>query len=180
MPRVRGRSEVRQFIAKLPGEIERKLLRGAGRAAANVVAEEARNRCISDEVRGAIKTRVSAADGRVIAKAQVKGKGSYIAPWLEYGTSPHLISVDDSQSGGRTARRINKLAAGDDNSHSLVIGGNFVGRTVMHPGARPYPFLRPSLDVKTSEAIAAAQGYINARVSRSGIAGPEEPAGDDE
>lgn len=174
MATARGKDGVRRFIAQLPGQIERKLLRGAGRAAATVVATEAKERSISEEVSQAINTNVSTKDGRIIAKVQVKGKGSYIAPWIEYGTDPHFISVAEDQRGGRSINRINKL----HREGSLVIGGKFVGATVHHPGARPHPFLRVSLDLKEAEAIAAAQAYINARVKPSGIVGDEEPEGD--
>jgi HK97 gp10 family phage protein len=171
MPTVRGRTELKQFLAQLPGEIERKLLRGAGRAAANVIADEAKERSISSEVSSAIKVKVSAKPGQVIAKVQVKGKGAYIAPWLEYGTSPHFISVDDSQRQGMSIGRINR--------NVLVINGQPVGRTVHHPGATPHPFLRPALDMKADAALAAAQGYINSRVGPGGITGSED-AGDAE
>lgn len=176
MPTVRGRSEVKQFFAAVAGEIEQKLLQGAGRVAAKVIAAEAKERCVSSAVRGAIKTKVTAKDGQVLAKVQVRGKGAYIAPWLEYGTAPHFISVDDSQRQGMSVRRINKL----EKAGSLVIGGQHVGSTVYHPGARPHPFLRPALDVKASAAIAAAQGYINSRVKRGGISGSSEPQGEQE
>lgn len=177
MPIVRGRSEVKRFIAQLPAQIEGKLLRGAARVAANVVAEEAKERSISREVSEAIQVKVEAkkGSGYVIAKVQVKGPGAYIAPWLEYGTAAHLITVDPSQRGGRTVGRINRLAKEAGGNHSLVIGGTFVGSTVLHPGARPHPFLRVSLDVKERDAIAAAQSYINAHVTPSGIVGATEP-----
>lgn len=165
-------------MAQLPGDIERKLLRGAGRAAATVIATEAKVLSISSEVDGAIKVKVTATDGRIMAKVQVRGKGAHIAPWLEYGTKPHLISVDESQRGGKSVKRINTLANETDSNHSLVIGGKFVGATVMHPGARPHPFLRPALDTKEAEAIAAAQNFINGRLTRAGIVGAAE--GDDE
>jgi HK97 gp10 family phage protein len=161
-------------MGSLPAQIEAKLLRGAGRAAANVIADEARDSTQSAEVRGAIKVQVKAAEGRVIAKVQVKGDGAYLAPWEEYGTAPHFISVDASQRGGRTVARINRLAKEEGSSHSLVIGGQFAGTTVFHPGARPHPFLRPALDRKEGEAIAAAQSFINAHVSRTGITGAAE------
>jgi hypothetical protein len=167
----KGGTEVRQFIAKLPGEIERKLLRGAGRAAANVIADEAKERSISSEVSSAIKVKVRTTEDQVVAKVQVRGRGAYIAPWLEYGTSAHFISVDDSQREGMSVNKINKA----NKAGSLVIGGKFVGSTVLHPGARPHPFLRPALDIKGDAAFAAAQGYINSRVTRSGIVGTAEP-----
>jgi len=170
MPTVRGASGVKRFIASLPAQLEAKVLRGAARAAANVVADEARSRSISPDVTAAIKVAVKAEDGRVVAKVQVKGPGAYIAPWLEYGTEPHFISVDDGQRGGISVNRINKKSK----EGALVIGGQFVGATVHHPGARAHPFLRVSLDVKEAEALAAAQSYISARVTRAGITGTAE------
>ena len=171
MPTVRGKQAVKQFIAGIPAEMETKVLRGAARAAATVVAEEAKDRTNSSEIRGAIKVATKREDGRMIAKVQVVGRGAYLAPWAEYGTAPHFISVDDSQRGGRSVSRINRQVAEQGGNRSLVIGGSFVGSTVWHPGARPHPFLRPALDVKEAEAIAAAQAYITTRVTRAGIIG---------
>lgn len=174
MATAKGRDAVKRFLASIPTELETKVLRGAAKAAATVVADEAKARVISSDVRGSIKVATRREEGRMVAKVQTKGEGAYIAPWLEYGTDPHFISVDDSQREGRSVRRINEMAKGG----SLVIGGQFVGTTVHHPGARPYPFLRPALDAKEGEAVAAAQAHINARVSRAGIAGTAE--GDEE
>lgn len=164
----RGREEVRRFIGGVPKAIL-PVLRGAGRAAADVVADEAKSRSVSSEVTAAIKVGTKVAEGQVIARVQVKGPGAYIAPWLEYGTDPHFISVDASQRGGMSIRRIN-ARANEEGGGSLVIGGAFVGSTVWHPGARPHPFMRVSLDVKEAEAITAARNYIAARVGRNGIA----------
>lgn len=170
MVTVKGKSEVRAFMARAPGEIEDKVLRGAARAAAKIVADEARLRTQSSEVRGAIKVATRKDTGTIIAKVQVKGPGAYLAPWEEYGTDPHFISVDDSQRRGMSIGRINKKAK----EGSLVIAGNFVGKTVHHPGARPHPFLRPALDTKEAEAIVAAQGYITSRITPAGIIGSGE------
>lgn len=179
----KGRSDVSRYIANIPGAMER-LLRGAGRAGANVIAEEAKQRSISSEVSGAIKVATSVKDGKVSAKIQVRGKGAYLAPWLEYGTKQHFISVDDSQSKGMSAGRINridkkareegKIGAGK----SLVINGTFVGATVLHPGAQAHPFLRPALDTKEGEAMAAARSYVSGRIGRLGLAATD--AQDDE
>jgi hypothetical protein len=175
MASLKGRGEVSRFIAGLPTQIEQRLLRSAARTAATVVADEAKARAISSEVRDAIKVATKAGEGTIAAKVQVKGAGAFIAPWLEYGTTPHFISVDDAQRGGLGIRRINtrvKEAGGDG---SLVINGQFVGKTVFHPGARPHPFLRPALDLKQGDAIAAAQAYINARIDKTGVrAGGDE------
>lgn len=180
MPTVKGREEVRAFLRSIPEALEKKVLRGAARAGGRVIAEEAKQRSVSSEVSDAVKVSTRQTEpGRVVAKVQVKGDGAYIAPWLEYGTNPHFISVADDQRGGRGIKRINSQVKAADGNGSLVIGGKFVGATVFHPGARPYPFLRPALDAKEAEAIAAAQGYINTRLAREGLGGAEVPEADE-
>ena len=65
MPTVRGKSDVRRFIAQQPSVIETKLLRGAARAAGRVIAEEAKDRAISSDVREAITLKSRAEVGRI-------------------------------------------------------------------------------------------------------------------
>lgn len=175
----RGGADVRRFIAQLPKQIETKVLRGAAKAAANVVAEEAKRRLGNRRAETADGTSVLIADaikvvsrqvpGAIVAKVQLKGPGAYVGRWLEYGTAPHLISVQDSAREGRSVNRINKLAR----EGSLVIGNQFVGASVWHKGAREVPFMRVSLDLREREAFAAAQSYINSRVTRKGIIGDD-------
>lgn len=170
MATMKGREDVSRFIASIPPALQTKILRGGARAAARVVADEAKVRSISSEVSAAVKVSTrQESDTRVISKVKLRGPGAYIARWLEYGTDPHFISVDPKQSGGRTAARVNKLAK----AGTLVINGNPVGSTVFHPGAKPHPFLRPSLDIKQDEAIAAAQAYVTTRIAREGLGGAE-------
>lgn len=170
MASMKGRAAVSSFMAGLPEDIANKLLRGAARTAANVIADEARERSISSEVSAAIKVATKREDGRIIAKVQVKMGGYNLPLWLEYGTEPHFVSVDDSQRAGMSVRKANERTK----EGSLVIGGKFVGSTVWHPGARPHPFLRPALDTKEADAIKAGQQYITSRVTRSGIRGTAE------
>jgi hypothetical protein len=158
-------------MAQVPTGLVR-LLGGAVRAGANVIAKGAAERSISEEVAASIKVRVRRTPDRVTAFIETRGKGSFMAPWLEHGTSSHFISVDPLDRGGMTVGRINRL-----NKESLVIGGKFVGPTVLHPGATAHPFLRPALDIEGPDAIVAAQNYINARVSRSGIAVSDDDGG---
>lgn len=176
MATARGRAEVKRYIASLPGEIETKLLRGAARAAANVIRDEAKARCVDEEVAASLKVRTKVEPGRITARISPARNmpGVSRALWAEYGTAPHLISVSDADREGRSVGRINRQAK----DGSLVIGGHFVGPVVQHPGAQAHPFLRPALDVKEAAAIAAAQGYINARTSSGRIVGAEDP-GDD-
>ena len=177
MATMKGRDDVSRYIESIPPALQTKILRGAARAAARVVADEAKARSISAEVSEAVKVSTRQEnDSRVIAKVKVKGPGSFIAPWLEYGTDPHFVSVDDSQRRGMSVRTVNRRAKeAGEGGHSLVIGGKFVGTTVFHPGAKPHPFLRPSLDIKQGEAIAAAQTYVTTRIAREGLGGADVP-----
>lgn len=172
----RGKSEVQRYMAGLPEEIVSKMLVGAGRAGGKVIAEEAKERVISQDVADNIIVRTKREDTRVVVKIRVKsGFANSIGNWLEWGTAPHFISVDDSQRQGKSVARINALAR----EGTLVINGRFVGDTVYHPGARPHPFLRPALDLKEGEAISMAQSYINARVVTGKIVGQPD-SGDTE
>lgn len=165
MASLRGRAEVSAFLASAPAKLTN-VLRGAARAGATVIADEIKTTTPSDAVREAVRIRTKKGDGRIVVTIDVKpGWGRAVGTWLEYGTAPHFISVDDSQRNGMSVGRVNKSHA----AGSIVIGGQFVGATVFHPGARPHPTFRPALDLKEVEAIAAAQGYINSRVSRAGI-----------
>lgn len=165
-------------MAQLPGELERKVLRGAARAGAKVVADEAKDRVASDVVRNAIVIRARSVPGQIVVKVSVKeGWPRSVGTWLEYGTDPHFISVDDDLRQGMSVGRINKHGTAEHKA-TLVINGKPVGATVHHPGATPHPFLRVSLDLKEREAVAAAQSYINSRVRPSGIVGSEEPEDD--
>lgn len=170
----RGRAEQKRFLLQgAPAQL-RKVLLSAGRVGANVIADDARDRSISEEVSAAVKVKVRADETRIVATVYLKGPGSYKGRWLEYGTDPHFISVDESQREGKSVRRINDLAK----EGSLVIGGQFVGKTVLHPGAERHPFLRPALDFKGTVAIGAAQAHLNAHVKPSGIITPAGLEGD--
>lgn len=165
MPKVKGRERTKAYLRSLPGVIERKLLRGAARAAINVVKDEAAAAVTSDTVRADLVIKVQKRGTKIVATLYVKaGWSRSLANWLEYGTDPHVISVDLGASGGRTARRIND----EGKAGTLVIGGTPVGATVLHPGSRPHPFLRVSLDRKQAEALAAAQTHITSRAPRLG------------
>lgn len=179
MASARGRSEVSAYMAALPEQIVSKVLRGAGRAAGHVIAEEAKLRSVSKEVAKDIVVKTRRVDDRIVVAVTVKpGFSSARAAWLEYGTAPHFISVDDSQRNGRGVGRINQQLREAGGNGSLVIGGKFVGDTVFHPGARPHPLFRPALDLKEADAIRAAQSHVSARISKHGIAG--NPERDDE
>lgn len=179
MVTVRGKSEVRAFMASVPAKMDA-VLRGAARAGAKVVADEIKASTPSEEVRENLRIRSKVGDDHIKVTIDVKpGWARSLGIWLEWGTDPHFISVNDGQRSGRSVGRINKQVRENDGNASLVIGGAFVGQTVWHPGIRPQPVFRPSLDHKGAEAVAAAQAYINARISRGAINTAMDDGGDE-
>jgi len=178
MATIRGRAEVSSYLSQLPHELAAKVLRGAGRAGGKILAAEAKQRSSSDDVAADIIVKTRNDQNQIVVTVTVKpGYNWFRALWLEYGTDPHFISVSDAQRGGQGIRRINQKVREAKGEGSLVIGGEFVGQTIWHPGARPYPFFRPAFDAKEGDALKEAQAYINARISRRGITATEE--GDD-
>ncbi|RYF23331.1 MAG: hypothetical protein EOO77_02335 [Oxalobacteraceae bacterium] len=180
MATARGGTGVRRYLQNALANLTKLTLPGAARAGANVVAEAARQNLGTKSATNASGKRVLIAnavkvkgkwDGPLYrARVYMKGEGAYVAKWLEYGTSAHFISVDPALSGGRTARRVNTLVReGKGNpAGTLIINGHAVGKTVHHDGADPYPFMHPALDHNETEAIKAAQDYIDKRIRNIG------------
>lgn len=181
MAKRRSTAATRRQIVELPEKFLQRVLPGAARAGAEVIADAAKDllgdRSADTEnggqvlIASSVKVKVRRKDGQIRARIMLEGPGAYVGRWLEYGTDPHFISVSDTARAGRTVTRINTLAR----EGSLVIGGQFVGQSVFHPGAQAKPFLRPALDLNEAEAIAAAQSYITARGTRAGIVAAQTP-----
>ena len=175
---VKGLSELNAFLQQLPAKIEQNILSGALRAAAKVIAEEAKAQLASNGsvhsgfLSSTIRVSVKRRNGRVRARVIAHGDGDKNEPiWVEYGTAAHWITVSKEDRPGRMTRRghrtfsirtVNKMVA----RGSLVIGGKFVGPSVHHPGAKKKPFMRPALDGKAQQAVLAAAEYIKKRLAK--------------
>ena len=181
---ITGLADLKNLLATLPAKIENNILRGAMRAGAGVIAEEAKRLVPSgpgrpgdvNHLRDSIKFSARSEPGLVTAKVQTKGPGAYKAPWIEFGTAAHYISVDDDVRDGLTVKRINRKVG----EGSLVINGHFVGKSVHHPGARKIPFMRPAVDNKQGEAIEAISAYITQRCTKAGIETPDPVPSDED
>lgn len=179
--KIRGREELRGYIAALPEKLRKNILAGAARAGATVIHDEIAATTSSDTVREDLRIRVKNATEQVIATVDIKpGWGRSLGYWLEYGTDPHFISVDPRFSQGRTARRVNRLdkTAKEEGfagpRGTLLINGKPVGATVFHPGSQAFPTFRPALDRKEGEAIAAAQAHIDRKLASGALKGPPD------
>jgi HK97 gp10 family phage protein len=151
---IKGLAQLQQALDELPAKIERNVLRGALRAAAGVIREEAQSRVPvkSGALRDSIRVSVRVQRGRILATVRAGDKRAYYAGMVEFGTARHVIKPK--------------------NAKKLFIGGLFRS-SVEHPGAKQKPFMRPAFDTKAQEAVLRAAEYIRKRLTKQGIEIPE-------
>jgi len=158
---IKGLSELDQFLSSVAPKVERNLMRGALRAGAKVVLQDARGRIhqVSGELANGMRIGTKAKGSKVFAYVRFKGRHAFIARFVEFGTRPHYLTG----KAGKTANRLQKKGY-------LSIGGMIIGGSIKHPGARPKPFLRPALDAQASNATIAVGNYLKAKLeSKHGL-----------
>lgn len=174
---VTGLNDVLAVITAMGGRLETAGFRQALTAAAKPITMEARERAPKKSGRMAkgIKTGSPRKnqDGTYSIQISAGGQDGYLALFHEFGTLPHPIARTGPKEG-RVALR--KAAAGDGEVKGGVmkIGDDFVSGIITHPGERERPFMRPALDAKAEEAVAAFGNKLKAFVeAKSGYAVPE-------
>lgn len=137
--RIEGIDEVRAALRALPAKIERNVIRGGLRAAAKIVADEAKR--LVPVRRGFLKKsiRISsrAKNGIVTVSVKAGGKGARHAHLVERGTKPHLI--------GRKG---------------------FKSAPIRHPGARAKPYMKPAFERKVRAALDTFVTYVQRRLPK--------------
>lgn len=145
--KVKGLAELQKMLESLPAKLEANVMRGALRAGMKVVLEDVKNNVpvASGELKSGLKIGTKSRRGVITATVKATGKHAYLAPWMEFGTKPHLI---EGRDGG-----------------NLYIGGVYV-KSVEHPGVKPRPFMRPALDNQATNATVAVGNYIAQRLKK--------------
>jgi HK97 gp10 family phage protein len=153
---LKGGKELAAFLESLPANVERKIMRGALRAGAKVIKEEAARLLDSNgsvktgELKRGLKVSARAKGGVVTASVKTRGRHGYVANWIEFGTAAHWIKPK--------------------NAKALAYNGIVVD-AIQHPGARPKPFMRPAADTQAAAAVTAAAEYIKKRLTKEGLEG---------
>jgi len=167
-----GLADLDKLLATLPDNIERNILRGALRVGAKeferIAKEQAPQAAPNQEnqvkyggyngaLRESIRTSVKLKKGLPVATVKAGGKTKkgadvFYAHFVEFGTAPHPI-----RSG---------------KARAMLIAGRYRD-VVMHPGARPKPFMRPALDAGGALAINAFAAYIRKRLNKAGLQTPD-------
>lgn len=157
---ITGGKELAAFLNSLPQKLERNVMRTALNAGGRIIANEAKANvpAKTGKLKSSIRVSSDGRKGRVesIVKAGGKGKKSFYAGFVEFGTAAHIIKA---KNGGML-----KFIAGDGKKVEI--------KEVMHTGAIAKPFMRPALDTKASEAIRAIGNKIKERLTLQGINAP--------
>lgn len=175
-----GLSDLYKLMQELPAKIEGNIMNGALRAGQKVMLDAVRSKLkennsfdtglLDKSIRIRFNRR-SRKRGWINSYLIAGNADAYYARWVEYGTAAHFISVKEESRPTRMTRRgirtysistINRMVQ----RKSLVIGKNFVGTSVSHPGAKPKPFMRPSFDANKDKSISAISDYIRKRLPK--------------
>lgn len=144
---IKGGAELQRALREFPVQVERRLLRGATKAGAEIIADEAKRLVPVDsgELRNTIRVEMSTRRGTVTASiAAGEGRKGWYAHIVELtGSAPHEIRP--------------KGAA------SLFFAG-LLRKVVEHPGMAPKPFMRPAFDGRAQAALDAMAAYLRTRI----------------
>ncbi len=169
---VKGLEDLQKFLDTLPAKVEANIIRGALRAGLKKIKNKAEINIESKsgELAAGLRIYTRIKQGVVKSVLATRGLSGYKAMWVEYGTRPHLIKVqeDEKKINYRLSARRGYLVRESlttINRRSLEIGSKFVGPVVHHPGAKPHPFMRPALDSEGQNAVLAVADYIRARLA---------------
>jgi HK97 gp10 family phage protein len=172
---VRGGKEIAATLTALGKRIETQAVRSGLTAAGGVIRDEARVRAPkrTGKMAKSIKTGSPRRnqDGTFSVSVRLVGDHAFLGLFHEYGVRPHFISGGDS---GKSANLLTRAGAsgidvvarkaGKDQPEVLSIDGKYISGAVHHPGHAAHPFMRPALDAKADEAVAAFRDKIVAVV----------------
>jgi HK97 gp10 family phage protein len=156
---VKGLADLGKALSTLSVRIEKNIMRGALRAGAAPMRDDARANAAKATglLAKGIKVSTDAKRGMIYAKVRTTGKHSWLAHLVEFATAPHRINA---RNGG-----------------VIRINGRPVGSGVDHPGTRAMPFMRPALDAQATASVNETAAYIRKRLTAEGINVPD--AGDE-
>ncbi len=148
--RIDGLADLQRQLDELPARLERNVLRGALRAGARVIQDEAKRHvpvksgALRDSIRVSMRVRGGLVQAFIRAGGRGKGEPFY-AHLVEFGTSAH----EERPKGAK----------------SLFFAGVF-SSVINHPGAQEKPFMRPAFDGGAPRALDAVVDYLTTRIPR--------------
>jgi len=148
---IKGGAELQAFLDQLPAKMEANIMRSAMRQGANVIRDEIKQNVpvSSGDLRDSIKVSSGSRNGVVKATVRVGNRKAWYAHLIEYtGAAAHTISAKGK---------------------GMLSFGGFFGKSVQHPGMKAKPFIRPALDSRANDAIAAVGDQVRKRLTKEGL-----------
>ncbi len=144
---VSGLADLQKVLNTLPAKIEANALRGALRAGAKVIADEARAQApqVSGTLRDSIRVSMRSIRGKVQATVKAGGGKAWYASLVEFGTAQHYIKPRKRKS--------------------LFLAG-LAREIVDHPGAKAHPYMRPAMDTQAQPALERVAEYLRTRLPK--------------
>ncbi len=158
--KIEGLAELNKMLQLLPSKIEKNIIRGGLRAGAAVFQEKARANIPAQmlALKRSIRIKTNSRSGRVSATVVAGNRDAYYAHWIEYGTASYYTGKGRTVGQPYAIRPRGGAAA-------LAFNNIFTG-SVIHPGVRPRPYMRPAVDAGTQEALSAMVDYMKSRIEK--------------
>ena len=164
---VSGLKELDAILKTLPAKVEGNVMRGALRAGQVVILKAAQSNLQSQGAvdSGALLKSLRIRQGTrskkfgVVRMNLIAGnKDAFYSHWVEYGTGQYYSGTGRSVGKAYTINPKKKGGA-------LLFGGK-ARSSVVHPGIRPRPFMRPAFDLHSQAAIQTIAAYLRKRIPK--------------
>ena len=164
---ISGLKELDDLLKGLPAIIEGRIMRGALRSGQQVLATAAKNilrqngsidsGALERSIRVRFK-RKSEKFGWVRSYVIAGDKEAYYSHIIEFGSASFYTGNGETVGGPYTIK-------GKKGKSLLIAGGNPV-KSIVHPGVRPKPFMRPAFDMYSDASIDAVVNYLEQRIPK--------------
>lgn len=160
---IQGLSDIHKYLQEFPVKLEKSIIRGGLRAGAKVIADKAKQLVPtqSGALKESIKVGTRSKRGKVSAILSAGSEKAWYSHIIEFGSGSFYAG-----KGKKSKRKAYKINA--RRQRSLSLNGQMV-ESVMHPGVKPTPFLRPALDASQADAIKAAADYMRKRINKENL-----------
>lgn len=164
---ITGLAELDKLLKDLPTKIEKNIIRGALRAGQKVMLDAARSNLDKSgsvktgELRKSIRIRFqkkSEKFGWIRSYLIAGNKKAWYAHFIEFGTASYY-------SGNLNNSKKQPYEIKPKNRKSLFFAG-LARQTIVHPGIRPRPFMRPAFDAYNKQSLDSMAEYIRTRLPK--------------
>lgn len=166
---IKGLKELDDLLKQLPAEIEANLMRAAMRSGLKEIGGiakqmlEAEGHVQSGDLQRSVRVtfdkKQESKYGWMRGKLVAGNKKAWYAHILEFGSGGYYTGKGSKSKRAPYLIKANK-------KKSLFFAGSAI-ESVVHPGVKPSPFMRPALDSGAQRAINAVAAYLTKGIPRT-------------